>query len=247
MLGPDLAHLGHGLQQKAGAVAEAAAIGIVALVAVGREKALRQIAVGKVQLQPFKAGSKGAAGCRDKVGLHAGDVRKRHGAGHARQTAAKGDGRWRNRLPAAGIAFGNMVVAFPGVVGAGLAPCMADLDAGHGACGLDAGGNARHAVDLGVVPQAGAIGRDAALGRHARGFDDHQPRAAARHGGVVNLVPVIGETVHGAVLAHRRNGDAVAQGQAFESERGKECRHAEYRWCEWKKSAVLRQGRMQRV
>jgi hypothetical protein len=31
-------------------------------------------------------------------------------------------------------------------------------------------------------------------------------------------VPVIGESVHGAVLAHRRNGDAVAQGQAFESE-----------------------------
>jgi hypothetical protein len=35
---------------------------------------------------------------------------------------------------------------------------MADLDAGHGACGLDAGGNARHAFDLAVVPQAGASG-----------------------------------------------------------------------------------------
>ena len=37
-LGPDLAHLSHGLQQKAGTVAEAAAIGIVALVADGPRK-----------------------------------------------------------------------------------------------------------------------------------------------------------------------------------------------------------------
>ena len=92
VLGPDLAHGSHSLQQKACAVVEAAAVGVGALVAVGREKALCQIAVGKVQLQPFKASLQCAAGSGHKVGLHAGDVFQRHGAGRARQTAAKGDG-----------------------------------------------------------------------------------------------------------------------------------------------------------
>ena len=60
-----------------------------------------------------------------------------HLLGHLGRSAPNGDGRGRDGLPAARIAVGNVIVAFPGTVGAGLAPGMGDLNARHGAGRLD--------------------------------------------------------------------------------------------------------------
>src|SRR3989344_2162907 len=60
----------------------------------------------------------------------------------------------------------------------------------------------------------------------ARALGDPRAGAAASETGVMRLVPFIGEAVHRAVLAHRRDRDAVAQGDAFELERCEQGRHA---------------------
>lgn len=115
-----------------------------------------------------------------------------------------------------------MVVAFPRQIGAGLAPGMADLDTGHGARGADGGGDACESFGLGVIPQAQAAGGDAAFRRDAGGLDNHQPGATARHAGVVHLMPVVGETVGGGVLAHRWDRDAITERDILELIRRKQ-------------------------
>ncbi|MNV21953.1 hypothetical protein D3C71_1129060 [compost metagenome] len=191
-----------------------------------REEALSQVAVGKVQFQPLEPCGQCATCGGHKVGLHAGNVLQCHGLGYPGQTAAVSNGGRCYRLPGTRVVLGNVVIAFPGALGAGLAACVGDLDAGHGASGLDAGGDAAHAFDVLVVPKACAGRGDAAFGRYARGLDDHQACAAASETGVMRLVPFIGEAVHRAVLAHRRDRDTVAQGDAFELERCEQGRHA---------------------
>ncbi len=76
-----------GFEHDAGAVFQAAAVLIGALVGVGREKLLQQIAVGAVQLQQVEARLQRALGCSSVVGDDArnfgGFERARHIAGHA--------------------------------------------------------------------------------------------------------------------------------------------------------------------
>jgi hypothetical protein len=118
-----------------------------------------------------------------------------------------------------------MVIAFPRTVGAGLAAGVADLDAGDRACGLDTGSNVGHALDLCIVPQAGAARRDTAFGRDCGCFHDDQAGAATGNAGVVRLMPIVDEAVIGGVLAHWRHRDTVAQSDIFEGERGKQGCH----------------------
>ena len=54
------------------------------------------------------------------------------------------------------------------------------------------------------------------------GFDEHQPGPADRAAAEVDQVPVVGEAVDARILAHRRDGDAVAQGQAAKGKRVEE-------------------------
>ena len=59
--------------------------------------------------------------------------------------------------------------------------------------------------------EAGAAGRDAALGRDAGHLGEDQPGAALGALGVVHEVPVGRRAVDGAVLRHRRHHDAVLE------------------------------------
>ena len=65
----------------------------------------------------------------------------------------------------------------------------------------------------GVVPQAQTAGADAAHGRHRCGLDGEQARAAVEQVGPMRQVPVCGLAVHGRVLAHGRDHDAIGQGE----------------------------------
>ena len=202
-----------------------AAVGVVALVGMYREEALAQIAVGKVQFQPLETGITRALGGGDKVGANAGDVLERHGLRDFRQVGAERERRRRDRGPAARIIFGDVVVAFPWTVGAGLASGVGELDAGHGTRGLDGCGDGGEGLGLSVVPQPGAARGDTAFGRDRGGFDDEQAGAAARQRRVVHLVPVIDHAVDGHVLAHGRDGDAVAKAEVLEFEGLEKRRH----------------------
>src|SRR3546814_14725752 len=75
-------------------------------------------------------GRQGAAGRGHVVLLDTADILLGHGPWAARQVGAERDRGGGNRLPAARVAFGNVIVAFPGAVGARLAAGVGDLAAG---------------------------------------------------------------------------------------------------------------------
>ena len=72
-------------------------------------------------------------------------------------------------------------------------------------------GDGRPGVTLRVVPQPGVVRRNPALRRHRGRLGHHQ--ACAAHGATAQMhqMPGSGHPVDGAVLAHRRHRDAVAQ------------------------------------
>lgn len=181
--------------------------------------------MGEMQFEPFETGGAGAAGGGGEITLNAGNIGLRHFTRYAGQHPAKGDGRGRDGFPIARIFGRDMIIAIPWAVGIGLAPGMGDLDAGHGACGLDGGGDPGKARDVIVAPQAKAIGADAAIGRNTGGLDNHQTRTAARKAGIMGKMPIRHEAVFRAVLAHGRHRDAVAQGNILQAEGGEKCRH----------------------
>src|SRR4051812_4417520 len=109
--------------------------------------------------------------------------------------------------------------AVPGAFGAGATPGMADLDP---ACGtvrvieIDNPAQARH---LFVVPDAGAAMGDAALARDAGRLDEAQSDAAGGEACVMLVMPVLDHAVDRRILAHRRQHDAIAQGEAAQGQR----------------------------
>ncbi|GEM_PF-3077479 len=230
MIRPDLAHGLHRFQQETAAILGVAPVLVGAHVGNRREEALRQVAMREVQFQPLEtSGQRTLCRCHE-IGLDAGDVVQVHGPRNLWQACAKCDRRGTDRRPPATVTVGNVVVTLPWLVGAGLAARMADLDAGHGASRADGCRDACHAFDLAVFPQTGASRRDAAFGRDTGGLDDHQARAATGHARVMSEVPFVHITLMGLVLAHGRNPDAVAQGDALQFEGRKKCGHCESLW-----------------
>jgi hypothetical protein len=217
------AHGLHPFQHEAGTPGEVAAPGIVALIGQRGEELVHQVAMRRMQLDEPVAGGDGTAGGGGE-GIDGGeDVLLRHRA--RLPQAREGDGAGGHRRPAIRVIAGN--AAMPGRVGAGLAAGMGDLRARHRAGGGDQARQPSVAGDLRIVPQAQVLRRDAALRRHCRGFRDHQPGAADGAGMQVGQVPIgrlasIGTAGAATILAHRRDADAVADGDAAKGKRGEE-------------------------
>ncbi|MNC42761.1 hypothetical protein D3C75_915870 [compost metagenome] len=129
---------------------------------------------------------------------------------------AEGDGGRGDGFPAAGVVGGNVVVTFPRAVGAGLAPGVGNLDTRHGTGGLDCLHHRHESLGVGIAPDTGATGGDAPFRCHGSGLDHQQAGTATGQAGQVHVVPVVDHAVLGHVLAHRRNGNAVAQGDVLE-------------------------------
>ena len=152
MLRPHFTNCGQGFKQKAAAPHEAAPVCVVALIGVDGEEALRQIAVGEMKLQPLESGIPCPDSRCDKIFANPGDVGQRHRLGHFGQIRPKRNGRRRKRFPAPRVAFGDVVIALPGAVGAGFAAGMGDLNARNGSARLDGGGNFGKSGGLLAVP-----------------------------------------------------------------------------------------------
>ena len=108
-------------------------------------------------------------------------------------------------------------------LGAGVAELQADLGVGLGVDEVDdalPGGLGSGAVG------AGAAGADPALGGHAGHLGVDEPGAALGALAEVDEVPVGRHAVHGLVLRHRRDDDAVLQLHAAQAE-GREHRPAD--------------------
>ncbi|MCY1437681.1 hypothetical protein D9M71_538520 [compost metagenome] len=183
--------------------------------------------MGKVQFYPLEAGITRTAGGIDEVLLDPGDIVQRHFAWHFRQVRAKGNGRRGNGLPAARVVGGNVVVTLPRAVGAGLAPGVGDLDTRHGTGSLDGLHHRYERLSVGIAPDTGATGGDAPFRCHRSGFNHQQAGTATGQAGQVHVVPVVDHAVLGHVLAHRRNGDAVAQGDVLEAVRFEQGGHGQ--------------------
>ena len=103
--------------------------------------------------------------------------------------------------------------ARPRPVGGGLEAGVRELHGRHRAVGGDERGHRPPGVDVRAGPEAGVLRADPALGEHGGRLGQHQAGAADRAGAEVDQVPVGGQAVGaGGVLAHRRHGDPVGQG-----------------------------------
>ena len=122
----------------------------------------------------------------------------------------EGQGAGPDRRPAAATLHHGPAAA-PGRLGRGLASGVRELDRGSGPLLGDeaCGGSPRHRVRVG--PQARVVGADPALGKDGARLGDDEPGAAHRAAPEVDEVPRVRQAVARRVLAHRRDGDAVAQ------------------------------------
>jgi hypothetical protein len=158
---------------------------------------VQQVAVGAVQFDGVDADAFGALRGGGKGIAQLGDLvqRQRGGRGFGGQVR---QGRGGHGLPAA-LLGREQLAAAPGRRAGSLASGVAELQAHrHGrrqlACALQV---LAHGGLGFVVPQAQAVGGDAAFGHDAGGLDGQQTGAAVEQAGPVRQVPVGGQAVHG--------------------------------------------------
>ena len=218
---PRGAHRIDNLKKKAGAIFEAAAIGISAAIGERREEFVQQIAVGGVDFNEVEAGGQGVL-CRLREGsddgVDAGLVEGlRDSIVRGEGDRARGDG-----LPAAFRRQNYMFRTCKRRGHGGFAPCVRELDTGTDSLRVDEVDDALQSGDVLILVDSEVAGCNAAFGDDRRGFEHDEAWAALRAAAEMNHVPVAGEAVVCRVLAHGRDTDAVGKGDRTELKRRKE-------------------------
>ncbi len=108
----------------------------------------------------------------------------------------------------------------PGAGGGRFSAGVGELDAGRCAVLFEEAGDAGEGFDLGILPEAGIIRGDAAVGSDGGGFGEDESEAAEGAGAEVHEVEIVGVTVDGGVHAHRRDGEAIAECNGADGEGG---------------------------
>ena len=147
-----------------------------------------------------------------------------HLSGNLRQFPAEGHRRRCDDLPAA-FAWVDVVAAFPRLAGAGLATGVSELDAGDGPVLLEEAGDPSERLHMVIEVDAAVGGADAAFRRNGRGLDHHQASAAHGTRAEMHEMPIVREAVVRRILAHRRDGDAVAQHDILQPKLVEQARH----------------------
>jgi hypothetical protein len=88
---------------------------------------------------------------------------------------------------------------------------MSQLNPGARALLLEEPCNAGQGLDMFISPDAHVGGRDSSLACDRRRFDKDQPDSTGCPAAQMHEVPIIGQPVDRAVLAHGRHDDPVAQ------------------------------------
>ena len=132
------------------------------------------------------------------------------------------------RLPNSGIVPFQGRITAPLGIHRRLASGVGELQPDHRTLRVHEVGDATPGGDLLVVPDAGVVRRDAAIGSHAGRLGDDQACAAARERSEVHEVPVGRDAValDDRVLAQRRHPDAIAHAHPAQVERVEERGHA---------------------
>ncbi len=220
MLRPRGAQGAGDFEREAGAVFEASAVLVGAVVRERREKLVEEIAMGGVQFDEVEAGGEGAVSGGGEVGddlVHAGAVER--GGDGVGVIEAEGGGGYG--LPAAFRQW-DAAGGFPGNGHAGFASGVGELGAGVGSMLMEERGDALEFGDVLVLPDAEVAGSDAGFGADGVGFGEDDGGAAYGAAAEMDEVPVVGEAAGGGVLAHGRDGDTVRKGEAAELEGAEE-------------------------
>lgn len=183
---------------------------------------MQQVAVGGMQLDQLEAEALGT----HRTGGEGGDDLGDAGLVQFLRCRIGGVERQRRRRhggPATRIVGRQLATAVPRAVHRGLATGMAELDAQrHRRPAADAGQYLCQRGLGAVIPKAQVGPADAATRLDRGGFQDQQAGAGLRQVAQVHGMPVAGAAVFGGVLAHRRDDDAVGQGQGAERDRRKQ-------------------------
>jgi len=123
--------------------------------------------------------------------LDANDIVLRHFARHAVEMATEGDRGRRDGLPALRVILGNVVIPFPRAIGAGLAPGVRQLKAGHRTGSLDRLDDRFELRSVLIRPNARTAWRNAALRGNACRLHDNNARSAPGESSVVHLMPLV--------------------------------------------------------
>ena len=107
---------------------------------------------------------------------------------------------------------------FPGRLRAGLAPGVAQLDAGDRPLSVDEPRDTGQGLDVLVAPDSQVSRGDPAVAGDGRGLGHDQRRPAHRPAAEMDQVPVVAQALLGTVLAHRGHDDPVAEGHAADRE-----------------------------
>ncbi len=183
---------------------------------------MQQIAVREMQLDGVEAEPHRALGGIGEGGAYARHILFGHGA---RRMPARSERqrRGRDRLPGI-LSRRQRLGAFPWTLRRSLASGMGELDGEL--CRSDVPAMRDDAIErllagIGIEPEA-AVG-DAAVALDMGRLDDQHAGAGIRQHAEMGHVPVVGDAVVGAVLAHRRNDDAVGNvevGEPYGREQG---------------------------
>jgi len=166
--------------------------------------------VSHVKLDQFEAGGAGAAGGLYELTHHGVDVIARH---LTRRRRRRREGNWAgsDRLPSP-FGRGNRPISVPRSIGRGFAAGMGKLNPGDGALYFDKPNDRSKCLRVGVGPDAAVERRDSPDRRNGGGFHHHQSRPADGPAAEMDEMPIGGQAVIAAVLAHWGNENAVAEG-----------------------------------
>ena len=184
---------------------------------------MRQISVSAVELQDFESGGEGAAsGLSEGIYDFTNAVVIQSSRDGIR--LAEGYGAGRDGFPTAGLNRNGRSVLLPWNIAACFSAGVGNLNAGHGAAFLDEGRYAREHCDVLVFPDSVIAGADAAARLDGGGFHHNESRAAYGTAAKVDQMPVRCESVDAGILAHWRDGDAIAKRDFADSKGSEEVR-----------------------
>ena len=210
---------------KAHPVFQAAAIGIAALIGEGGEETRPQIAMGKMQFQPFKPSRQSAArgiGIALMQRLDFGDAEFMHRVDIA---PAIGNGGRGAHLPAIRMIRGQLLLAMPGFFLTALASGMAKLRCRHRAHILDHGSDARQTFDLVIIINARTACAGAAIRRDGQLFRKDQTKTASGARAEEHQMEVAHFAIGRAIHGHWRHHEPIAQRDILEREGGEKIGH----------------------
>lgn len=218
VLRPDGAHGLSQFENEANAILERSAVLISAMIGERREKFVREISVGAVKFEGFESGGEGAAcglGERFDDGVDSSEG-ERFGRPFLR---AKWNVAGSNSLPSPGFQRYLSAIVLPWNVAACFSSGVRNLNAGNRAVLLNESRDALEHRDVFVFVDSMIAGANASACFYRSGFDDD--KSSTTHGAAAEMdeVPIGRKSIVARVLAHRRNGDAVAIRDVADCER----------------------------